>query len=254
MVSDVETNSSPELFLEGRGNTFNRDQPGRLEMEKLIGRLEQFEKKIRDNLVFHDATLKTELQSITEELFNLKTKIQSVSEEQLNTRTELESATDEQFQVSVYLKELKERKTTKTEELQSVSDELLKLDAKIQSVSEEHKKILDERFFMNILISVMIISLPLKLSFVQSIDAADHLNHLQERWIRPIKTFIFRMKTCTFTVGIRPNTDQNLHFPNEKWPFLELKSSWDQMLKLIQVRSYSWKAEEIHSIAINPED
>ena len=225
MGSDVETNSSPELFLEGRGNTFNRDQPGRLEeMEKLIGRLEQFEKKIRDNLVFHDATLKTELQSITEELFNLKTKIQSVSEEQLNTRTELESATDEQFQVSVYLKELKERKTTKTEELQSVSDELLKLDAKIQSVSEEHKKILDERFFMNILISVMIISLPLKLSFVQSIDAADHLNHLQERWIRPIKTFIFRMKTCTFTVGIRPNTDQNLHFPREKWQFLESKS------------------------------
>jgi len=193
MVSDVETNSSPELFLEGRGNTFNRDQPGRLEMEKLIGRLEQFEKKIRDNLVFHDATLKTELQSITEELFNLKTKIQSVSEEQLNTRTELESATDEQFQVSVYLKELKERKTTKTEELQSVSDELLKLDAKIQSVSEEHKKILDERFFMNILISVMIISLPLKLSFVQSIDAADHLNHLRERWISPIKTQNFHL-------------------------------------------------------------
>ncbi len=76
-----------------------------------------------------------------------------MSIEQLNTRTELESATDEQFQVLVYLKELKERKTTKTEELQSVSDELLKLDAKIQSVSEEHKKILDERFFMNILIS-----------------------------------------------------------------------------------------------------
>ena len=48
---------------------------------------------------------------------------------------------------------------------------------------------------------LMIISLPLKLSFVQSIDAADHLNHLRERWIRPIKTFIFRMKTCTFTVG-----------------------------------------------------
>ena len=149
-------------------------------MEKLIWRLEQFEKKIQDNLVFHDATLKTELQSVSEELFNLKTKIQSVSEEQLNTRTELESATDEQFQVSVYLKELKERKTTKTEELQSVSDELLKLDAKIQSVSEENKKILDERFFMNILISVMIISLPLKLSFVQSIDAADHLNHLRD--------------------------------------------------------------------------
>jgi hypothetical protein len=186
MGSDVEPSSSPELFLEGGGNKINRDQPGRLEemekligrleqfekkireMEKLIGRYEQFEKKIRDSLVYHDAALKTELQSVTEELLNLKTELHRVFEELLNTRTELESVTDEQFKVSMYLKE---QQTTKTEELQSV-------------VSEELKKILDERFFMNkkqpVLISVMIITLPLMLSFVQSIDAADHFNHLYD--------------------------------------------------------------------------
>ena len=118
MGSDVETNSSPELLLEGRGNTFNRDQPGRLEV---------IEQRIRDGLVFHDEKLKTELQRVNEELLNLKTYLQSVTEELLNTRTKLKSVTEELLNLKAKIDSVSEEQLNLRTELESVTDEQFKV-------------------------------------------------------------------------------------------------------------------------------
>jgi hypothetical protein len=251
MGSDIETDPTLKLFLKDRGNEINRDQ-------QFMGRLEQIEKRIRDsNIEFKERFmthlkihLKTELQSVAEELLNLKIKTQSVSEVQLNMKTDIQSVAEEQLSTSTYLKELQstseERLNLKTElqslseelvnmktelqsvaeeqlstliylkelqstseehlnlktELQSLSEEQLNMKTELQSVAEEQlgtsmylkelqntseeqlKKILDGRFFVNkkqfVLNLVMIFTLPIMLSVVQSIDAADHLNHLHD--------------------------------------------------------------------------